>query len=82
MQRSQKPFGAAGIAIRKCAQIEIVSGEVVSRSARQSLYFRCLHRRLDHPRDFGCDPILKHENVCDRAVKPIGPQMSAGFRVE
>jgi len=64
------------------AQIEVVSGQIGGRPAGRTGGLGGLQRRLDDPGDAGSHLVLKLEDIFERAVEPVGPQMRPGSRVD
>ncbi len=64
------------------AQIEVVGGQIVGRSGGRTGGLGGLQCRLDHAGDARGHLVLKLEDIFERAVEPIGPQMRAGHRVD
>src|SRR6516225_4705624 len=44
--------------------------------------FRRLQCRFDHARDGRGDVVLKLEDIFERAIEPVGPEMGAGDRIK
>jgi hypothetical protein len=59
------------------AQIEIVCGQVISRTARGTSSLGGLQRRFDDTCDTGGHSVLKVEHIVERAVEAVGPDVSA-----
>src|SRR6516162_10208309 len=60
---------------RKRAQVEIVGAEIGRRPRGGAAYFSCLQCRLDNTGSAESDFVLKLENIFQRAVETVGPQM-------
>jgi hypothetical protein len=67
---------------RKRAQIEVVGAEVGGRPRGGSAHLGGLQCWLDDAGDADRDLVLKVEDIFERAVEAVGPQMSAGGRVD
>ena len=65
---------------RKRAQVEIVGGEVGRRPRGGAAHLGGLQCRLDDAGDADRDLVLKLEDVFERAVEAVGPEMRAGQR--
>ena len=65
---------------RKRAQVEIVGGEVGRRPRGGAAHLGRLQCRLDDAGDADRDLVLKLEDVFERAVEAVGPEMRAGQR--
>ena len=63
---------------RKRAQVEIVGAEVGRRPRGGAAHLRRLQCRLDHPGDADRDLVLKFEDIFQRAVEAVSPEMRAG----
>src|SRR5262249_15039376 len=74
-------FGVAR-ELGQCAQIEVVSGEVRGRLAAGALDLGLTQLWFDRAGDAGRDLILQLEDVVERAVEAVGPDVSAGCRVD
>ena len=70
------------IGFRQCAQIEVVSGEVRGRLARGALDLGQPQARFDRTGDAGRNLVLQLKNVVERAIEAVGPDVSAGRRVD
>src|SRR5215469_4177379 len=68
--------------MRKCLQIQIVSGQIISRSVCRTNYFRGLHGGFDHTRNAGCHLVLKLEDVLKRSFESISPKIRASESVD
>src|SRR5262249_28301439 len=68
--------------LRQGAQMEVVRGEVRGRLAAGALDLGLTQFWFDRAGDIGGDPILQIENVVERTVKAIGPDVCAGRRVD
>src|SRR5262249_55489783 len=69
------------VSLRERTQVEIVRGNIACRSLDRSTDLSGLQCRLDHTRNADRDLILKLENVFERTVETVGPQMGSGHRV-
>jgi hypothetical protein len=78
-QRQRLPH-AVGIVHRKGAQIEVVGAEIACPATSRAGGLGRLQCRLDDPRDARRHLILQIENIFERAVKAVGPEMLTGFR--
>src|SRR5207248_234784 len=67
---------------RKPTQVEIVGSEVGGRPRGGALHLGGLQSRLDDPGDADSDLVLQLEYIFQRAVEAVGPQMSAGQRID
>src|SRR6516164_4926991 len=63
-------------------QVEIVGSEVGRRATARPRGFGRLQRRLDDAGDARSDLVLKLEDIFQRAVEMIRPQMRPGARVD
>jgi hypothetical protein len=61
------------------AEIKVVGRQIRGRATDRTCGLRCLQCRLDDSGNAGCDPVLQVEDVFERAVEPVGPQMRAGL---
>jgi hypothetical protein len=68
--------------LRIGAQVEVVGGEIVCRAADRAGGLGGLQGRLDGPGDADRDLVLKLEDIFERAVEPIGPEVRAGRGVD
>jgi len=64
------------------AQIEVVGGQIIGRTAGRTGGLGGSQRRLDHAGDTRCHLVLKVEHIFQRAVKPVGPKMRSAQRVD
>src|SRR6516165_349011 len=64
------------------AQVEVVGSKVVRRAAGRAGGLGGLQCRLDHAGDARRHLVLQLEDVFQRAVEAVGPQMRAGHRVD
>src|SRR6266481_1802498 len=71
-----------GESVGQGAQIEVIGVEAVRPFAPRALDLALPQRRLDHTGDADRDLVLKLENVFQRAVEAVGPQMGAGESVD
>jgi hypothetical protein len=67
---------------RQRTQIEIVGGEVSRRPSSRAAHLGRLQRRLDDAGNAEGDPILQFEDIFQRAVEAISPQMRTGERID
>ena len=65
--------------IRKCAQVEIVSGEVRRRPRGGAAHLGRLQRRFDNAGDVDRNLVLKLEHVFQRPIEAVGPEMRTGL---
>ena len=70
------------IVLRQCAQIEVVRGEVRGRLTAGALDLGLAQLWFDRASDAGRDLILQFENVVERAVEAVGPDVRARRRVD
>ena len=81
----QKPRGDPGVRrhhrrhVRQSAQIEVVGVEVFGTLSPGAFDLRLPQARLDDADHFFGDLILQVENVLQRAVESVGPEMRPGF---
>ena len=68
--------------MRQGAQVEIVGVEVVRPLALGPLDLGVKQARLDRADDTQCDLVLQFEDVVERAVEAVGPDVGAGCRVD
>ena len=70
-----------GDQLRRCelhligAQVEVIGGKIVGWAVGRAGGFGGLQRRFDDPGAGRGHLVLKVENVGERAVKPVGPEM-------
>ena len=64
------------------AQIEVVGGQIVGRAAGRTGGLGGLQCRLDDAGDARRHLVLKLEDIFERAVEAVGPEMRAGRRVD
>jgi len=64
------------------AQVEVVGGQVGGRAANRTGGLGGLQRWLDHAGDAGGHLVLQVENIFQRAIEAVGPQMHAGGHVD
>ena len=76
------PAFVVGKGIMPGAQVEVVRGEIVCGSAHRSRGFDSLQRRFDGARDARGHLVLKFENIFERAVEAVGPNMRAADCVD
>jgi hypothetical protein len=82
-QRNGLPHALVGVGVSQCqgTQIEVIGIEALGRLAACALDLGLPQLGLDRAGDAGCDLILQIEDVVERAVEVIGPDMRAGGRV-
>ena len=68
--------------VGQSAQIEVIGIEAVGPLASRAVDLALPERRLDDTGDIDGDLVLKLENVFERAVEAVGPEMRAGCRVD
>jgi hypothetical protein len=61
----------------KCAQVQVVGGKIVGRAVSRMSALGGLQCRLDDAGDARCHLVLKVEDIFERAVEAVGPEMSA-----
>jgi len=71
--------GEKAILWRVDGQIEIVGSKVVGRAARQAGGLGGLQRRLDNAGDARRHLVLKLEDIFERTVETVCPQMRASI---
>ena len=64
------------------AQIEVVGGQIVSRSGGRTGGLGGLQRGFDDPGNARRHFVLKLEDIVERAVEPVGPQMRTGRGID
>ena len=67
---------------RERAQVEVVGSEVIRWPRGGSAHLGRLQCRLNHAGDADRDPVLELEDVLQRAVEAVGPQMRAGQGID
>jgi len=67
---------------RKRAKIEIVGGEIRRQPRGGSAHLGRLQSRFDDVGDASGDLVLQIEDVLERAVKPVGPEMRTDFGLD
>ena len=65
--------------MRKGAQVEVISIKIIRAFSPRSLYFGSLQAWFDHANYAFGDLILEVENVFDRTIEPVGPEMHSGL---
>ena len=68
--------------MRERSQIKIVSGEIVISALGRTTNLGGLQRRLDDTGDTRRHLVLKLENLFQRALVAVGPQMRAGADID
>jgi len=63
-------------------EVQVVGGEVIRRAVGGARGLGGLQGRLDDAGDAGRDLVLKLENILERAVEPVGPEMRASGCVD
>ena len=61
------------------AQVEVIGGKIAGWAVGRAGGFGGLRRRFDDPGAGRGHLVLKVENVGERAVKPVGPEMRASI---
>src|SRR6516225_1546328 len=79
IQRQSDAILLPGDRVWEGAQIQIVGREIDGWPLRRSSDFGSLQCRLDDASNADCDLVLKFEDVFQRAIEPLCPEMSAGF---
>src|SRR5215472_4922990 len=74
----EEPLSCYRVINRQRTQIQIVGSNVARRTSGRAVDFSSLQCGLDDPGDADRHLVLKFENIFQRAVKTIGPQMSTG----
>src|SRR5215472_18316298 len=74
-QSLENPIFCYWIEDRKRAQIEIIGAEFGRRARGGSAHLGSLQRRLNDPGDAQCHPVLKVEDIFERAIEPVCPEM-------
>src|SRR6476469_5775685 len=67
---------------RKRTKVKIVGGEIVGRPSGRATHLGGLQGRLDDPGDASRHLVLQVENVSERTVEAVGPQMRARKRID
>ncbi len=70
------------VGLCQCAQIKVVGRKVRGRLARGAFDLGLAQFWFDRTGDVGRDLILQIENVVERALEVVGPDVSAGRRVD
>jgi hypothetical protein len=68
--------------LRQRAQVEVIGAEAFGRLAAGALDLRLPQARFDRANDARGNLVLKLEDIVERAVEAVGPDMGAGRRVD
>src|SRR5262252_8566079 len=74
-QSLESPIFCYWIEGRKRAQIEIIGAEFGRLARGGSAHLGGLQSRLDDPGDAQCHTVLKVEDIFERAIETVGPEM-------
>ena len=67
---------------RKRAQVEVVGGEVGGWARGGATHLGDLQCRLDDAGDADRDPVLQLEDIFERAIEAVGPEMRTGQGID